>query len=316
MPYNIENYQANGGSGFFESDQVSMSFFHDAFVNFFNGPFGEQYKDPNTGEVSCPAVMLGQDPNGEASYPAVMLGQDPNMTFSEDLPYEPERPYVVALVHSILARALSVPLDTKSQQEVSTNINFLLTTARIRKFVSLYFKYWHPSCPIIHIPSFDPESTSLPLLASVVFMGAMYSNDEMEVCVAKRILDFAELFIFSSDTFACESEIGATFCSNRNLDDSMGDWVHFQAFQAGFLILLTQYWAGSRSSRNRAMENRFSEIIQVCFTASVVKDAANGSQLARRMGLPKGRHLPQDNMYEYLWIQQQSRIRYGACHPS
>lgn len=269
LPYNMENYQPNNFPEFFESDQVSMSFFHNAFVSFFNGPFGDPHKplgDPYASDVPYPAVMPGQDPNGEVPGPTVVLEQDPNMTFSEQLPYEPERPFAVAMARSILTRALSFPLDTKSQQEVSTNVNFLLTTARIRKFVSMYFKYWHPSCPILHKPSFDPDSAPLPLLASVVFMGAMYSNDEMEVYVAKRILDFAELLIFSSDTFACENEICATFCGNRNPDDPTDDWAQFQNFQAGFLILLVQYWAGSRSSRSRAMENRFSEIIQVCFT--------------------------------------------------
>lgn len=36
------------------------------------------------------------------------------------------------------------------------------------------------------------------------------------------------------------------------------------------------------------------------------------SQLARRMGLPKCRHVSQDNMYEYMWVQHESRIRYDS----
>lgn len=127
----------------------------------------------------------------------------------------------------------------------------------------MYFRYWHPSCPIIYTPAFDLEAISLPLLASLIFMGAMYSSDETEVHVARRVLDFAELFIFSSDTFSCEHEIGVVFSGDRKPDDSMSDWIQFENFQAGFLMVVVQYWAGSRSSRNRAMENRFSEIIQV-----------------------------------------------------
>lgn len=250
----MENYEETNGPAFFEPDPATMSFFHDNFVNFFSGPFGDSHKpleNPYTSGIS---------------YQPVIPGQDQNMAFPEQVPLEPERPFAAGLMHSIAARVLSVPLDTKGQQEVSANLNFLLTTGRIRKFVSLYFKYWHPSCPIIHIPSFDPESIPLPLLAAIVFMGAMYSTDDMEVYSAKRVLDFAELFIFSSDTFACESEISATFCGNREPDDPLSDWVQFQNFQAGFLIVVVQYWAGSRASRNRAMENRFSEVIQVSRT--------------------------------------------------
>lgn len=238
---------------YLKSDPDAMAFFQDTFASFFNGPFGDMHKpieDPYTGGIS---------------YQRLIPGQDPNLTLpGEQLHYEPERPFAAALIHSILSRAWAVPLDPKSQQEISTNLNFLLTTARIRKFIALYIRYWHPSCPIIHIPSFDPDTVSLPLLASIVFMGAMYSNDEMEVHVAKRALDFAELFIFSSYLFACEHEIGSVFCGNRNYDDSTNDWIQFQNFQAGFLIVVVQYWAGCRSSRNRAMETRFSEVVQVC----------------------------------------------------
>lgn len=230
-----------------------MAFFQDTFVSFFNGPFGEFHKsmdDPYTGGLA---------------YQSLIPGQDPNLTLPGDqLPYEPERPFATALVHSILTRAWAVPLDPKSQQEISTNLNYLLTTARVRKFIALYFKYWHPSSPIIHYPSFDPETVCLPLLASVVFMGAMYSDDELEVHVAKRVLDFTELYVFSNYPFACEYEIGSTFCGNRNYGDSVNDWDEFQNFQAGFLILLVQYWAGGTSSKNRAMETRFSEVVQVC----------------------------------------------------
>lgn len=295
----MENYQTGNGQTFFEPDPTALGFFNDTFANFFNGPFGYSHKpleNPYTGGIS---------------YPASIAGQGSNLAFPEQLPYEPERPFAAALVHSILTRAWSVPLDPKGQQEVSTNVNFLLTTARIRKLLSMYFKYWHPSCAIIHIPSFNMESVPLPLLASLVFMGAMYSNDEMEVHAAKRLLDFAELFIFSSSVFACENEIGATFCGNRSPDDPMSDWVQFQNFQAGFLIVVVQYWAGSRASRNRVMETRFSEVVQVCFTL-LQTGTANFWQLVRRMGLVKARHLPQDNMHEYLWIQQESRIRYDS----
>lgn len=141
--------------------------------------------------------------------------------------------------------------------------------------------------------SFDPETVPLPLLAAVVFMGAMYSSDQREVYIAKRVLDLAELFIFANDVFSAETEIRAMLSGGRCYDEENSDWEWFQNFQAGFIITIVQYWAGNRLSRNRAMENRFGEVVKV----------------ARRIGLVKSRHLPDDQVLEHLWIQKECRIR-------
>ncbi|KAH3206392.1 hypothetical protein KXV64_005103 [Aspergillus fumigatus] len=283
LGYELKDSRTDYAPTFIESDAATLSFFQDTFIDFFNGPFGDPHKlldDPYVGQVAYHAV--------------VPPGQDPNLTLTgQQLSYEPERPFATGMIQAILARAWSVPLDAKAQQELSTNLNFLLTTSRIRKFVAMYFKYWQPSCAMLHRTSFDPEIVSLPLLTAVTFMGAMYTNDEREAYIAKRVLDFAELFIFSSEVYASETEISSIFCGNRCLDDESSDWIQFQNFQAGFIIVVVQYWAGSRISRNRVMENRFSEVIKV----------------ARRIGLMKCRHMPHDPMDECSWIQKECRIR-------
>lgn len=261
FPYSVQESRPDYTPAFIDSDPAALQFFQDTFLDFFNGPFGDGSKpmdDPYAGQMAYPS--------------ALPTAPDPNLAVSPEHPiFEPERPFAMALIQSILARAWTVPLDAKAQEEISTNLNFLLTTARIRKFATLYFKYWQPSCPLIHGPSFDPETVSLPLLASVVFMGAMYSSDQREVYIAKRVLDFVELFIFSSHVFSPETEIAAIFSGNPPSDDEASDWIKFQNFQAGFIITVVQYWAGSRSSRNRAMENRFSEIVKVSLVLSLLR---------------------------------------------
>lgn len=254
IPYTLDgSRQPEYVSTFVEPDPAGMSFFQDTFVNFFNGPFSDAHKtlqDPFVGGLAYQAIVpSGQDP--ELSVPG-------NHSF-----YEPESPFATALVQSILAKAWTVNLDPKAQEEISADLQYLLTTKRIRKFINMYFRYWHPNCLIIHPPSFDPEHVPLSLLASVVFMGAMYSDDERETYAAKRVLDFAELFVFSTETFSCELEVSRVFNGLTTPDSERDDWLHFQNFQAGYLMVVIQYWAGSRVSRNRAMENRFSEIIKV-----------------------------------------------------
>ena len=287
FPYTVQNNRSDYIPTLVDFDPSSLQFFQNTFLDFFNGPFGDGQKpaeDPFTEQIT---------------YEAAIPDQGPNLSLSPEQPMlEPERPFAMALVQSILARAWTVPLDAKAQEEISSNLNFLLTTARIRKFIALYFKYWQPSCAMIHVPSFDPETVAIPLLASVVFMGAMYSGDQREAYVAKRILDFAELYIFSSQVYSPESEVATNFSGNRSSDDESSDWAKFQNFQAGFIITVVQYWAGSRPSRNRAMENRFSEVVKV----------------ARRLSLPKCRHTQQEQL-EHQWIQTECRIRYVSKTP-
>ncbi|KGO70553.1 Zinc finger, C2H2 [Penicillium expansum] len=282
VPYNFDAARPEYGAGSTVSDPVAPQFFQDTFLDFFHGPFGDGNKATDNSYHA-----------GELSYQSAIPPGQNSTTLPGDPPiFEPERPFATTLIHLILTQAWQVPLDPKAQEELSTNLNFLLTTARIRKYIALYFKYWQPSCAMLPM-SFDPETVPLPLLAAVVFMGAMYSNDQREVYVAKRVLDFAELSIFANDVFSAESEINATFSGSRCFDEGIGDWDWFQKFQAGVIITIVQYWAGSRVSRNRAMENRFGQVVKV----------------ARRIELVKVRHLPDDQVLEHLWIQTESRIR-------
>jgi hypothetical protein len=252
MAYPAEGDPSSFAPAFVELDPDSLTFFHDTFLDFFNGPFGEMHKsivDPYGGMMDYPTVPT---PN-----------TDPTLAFAGQQPFEQERPYATAMIQAILSRAWSVPLDPKVHEEISTNLTFLLTTARIQKFITLYFKYWHSNCSMIHVPSFDPEVVALPLLTSVVFMGAMYTKDERELYAAKRLLDFAELYVFSSDIFSSDYEVAATICGSRNVENEAHDWLQFQNFQGGFLMVVVQYWAGGRKSTSRAMENRFSEVVKV-----------------------------------------------------
>lgn len=235
-----------------QSDSAAHQFFHEGFLDIFSGPVDGQ------------KPMEDQYP-GQAAYQGSMpTGQGLNLAIPpEQAIYEPERPFAIGLIQSIYARAWALPLNAKAQEEISSNLNFLLTTSRIRKYINLYFEYWQPSCAMVHRPSFDPETASLPLLASIAFMGAMYSTDQREVFVAKAVLDLAELFVFSSHVYSPDIEIAIIFSAAQDPNDEAGDWVTFQNFQAGFIISIVQYWGGTRASRSRVMNSRFGEVIKV-----------------------------------------------------
>ncbi|EED15421.1 C2H2 finger domain protein (Zms1), putative [Talaromyces stipitatus ATCC 10500] len=281
--YALDTTPPNINTGFF-SEFDDLSTFEESFMSFMTGPFAESQKsmvDPYSGTFAAHALL--QFPNQEPQ-----LGMASDSSF-----YEPESAFSSALVQAILAKTWTVNMDAKSQQEISSNLHFLLTTRRIQKFVSLYFLYWHNNCQLLHPPSFNMEQVTMPLLAAVVFMGAMYSNEEREAYVARRMLDFAELYVFSTDVFSYEHEVSCTFIGRPATDAERKDWVHFQNLQAGYLMVVTQYWAGSKVSRNRAMEARFNEVVAA----------------ARRMELTRCKHLPEDRIHETLWIQKECRIR-------
>ncbi|PYI25800.1 C2H2 finger domain protein [Aspergillus indologenus CBS 114.80] len=283
IDYQMELDQLDIAPAFIEADPAARSFFHDNFLDFFNGPFEGPPKFMGTSPYSAGSEFSASLPQGQFS-----------VTHPSEQPYGPEQPYAAALSQAILSRAWAVPLDANAKQRLAANASFLLTTARIQKFVWMYARYWHPSCAMVHLASLQLNTVPLPLLAGLVFMGAMYSNDEQETYAAKQLLDFVELYIFSTEVFSPESDIASMFCKGRtNLPPEGDDWVQFLNFQAGFIICIVQYWSGSRMSHNRAMENRFSEITKV----------------ARRMNLTKCRHQRPDVTSEQQWIQTECRIR-------
>ncbi|KAE8384113.1 fungal-specific transcription factor domain-containing protein [Aspergillus alliaceus] len=284
LGYSTKEDYPDYAPAFVESDPAALSFFQATFLDFFNGPFGDPHRslnDPYTGGMTYPSIA----PSVQDSH-SKLAGQQPSG-------YGHEGPFATAMIQAILTRVWTLHLDTKIKEEISDKLNFLLTPIRMRKYMALYFKYWQPNCPMIHVPTFDPRTVSLSLLTSICFLGAKYTEDKIELDAAQRLVDFAELFVFSNGIFSCENEIGSMYCGAQNVDDEPSCWVQFQNLQAAFLMVVCQYWSGSRASRNRAMENRFGEVVKV----------------ARRMGLLTFRHGPEERLDEYLWIQRECRIR-------
>lgn len=183
----------------------------------------------------------------------------------EPVSTEPEMPFVLDLVQAIAScsqRALGQE-NEKAQEEILANLTFLLTSAKIPKFLDMYFKLWHPNCRIIHAASFDPAAVRKPLLAAVIFMGALYSHDEYESYAAKTVLDFVELFCFSCSTFSKEEEIVRAFTRTaRNIDEQNAKDV-FEDLQGCFTMVVIQYWAGNRAAKARAVNSRLTEIVKV-----------------------------------------------------
>lgn len=230
----------------------------DQYLDFWTGPFGmmqsPSYNDLQL-ELYDPAMISGD----------VQVGSTPSTTTQ---PAPDQAQYVSTLNMVIYNKLWCLALDGKARQELTACLNFLLTGEKIPRFISLYFRNWHLNCPIIHRPSFDPSNVPIGLVISIVFIGALYSKDQTERHAAKKLVDVAELVVFDSEIFSYETEVtraikGESPPITSGGDGPEGDWEIFQELQAGYLMVVAQYWGTTGISKRRAMETRLGEVINV-----------------------------------------------------
>ncbi|QSS50895.1 C2H2 finger domain-containing protein [Histoplasma capsulatum var. duboisii H88] len=263
-----------------ESQPVDVAFYNDGFLQFFNQCNNSTRFHP--GETSTSFTQP----------PATSI-QDFTLTSSTDPYFEPESHYSTNLIQSILSKSWELGFDDMTSMGIAQELRSLLMTQRIQKFIALYFDHWQCNCPMIHQPTFNPETTASPLLAAMVLMGATYSENATEKLTAKKMFDLIEAYVFSTDVYSQDFDIAQSYKTTQCQVDMKTDWRSFENFQAGYLMFLVQYWGGTRTAMNRMVEVRLGEIVKV----------------ARQMRLTKCRHGLEEQMDECLWLQKECRIR-------
>ncbi|KAJ5040593.1 uncharacterized protein L3040_006245 [Drepanopeziza brunnea f. sp. 'multigermtubi'] len=225
-----------------------------------------------------------------------MFGSEAPITgFSLIGDFEAPTPQSAMLVQEILESSMTLQMTPPEQEHVLQNLRFLFTPSRIEKFVGLYFEFWHPHCSIIYKPAFSIHTTTLPLLAAMSVMGAMYTPIDTEITTARLVLDLVELYIFSLNDLSDVYEIRhmlrvASVLAPENTQLSV---LAFDNLQAAYILVCVQFWAGNMVSRKRAVDTRFNSLVKV----------------ARRLGLMKARHEVDDGQDEQMWILRETRIR-------
>lgn len=242
-------------SGMFES-LIDMN---DQYIDFWTGPFGLM-QSPNYSELQLdvydPSIMSAE----------VRYGPTPSDT-TQNPPDQAQ--YISAINMAIYNKLWCLALDGKTRQELTACLNFLLTADKISRFIPMYFRNWHLNCPMIHKPSFDPSKAPVALVIGVIFVGAMYSKDQAERLAAKKLVDIAELVVFDGEIFSFEMEIIRCLQSDSPApapsaaSSEEQDWEAFQELQAGFLMVVAQYWAGPLIPKRRALESRLGDVIKV-----------------------------------------------------
>lgn len=121
---------------------------------------------------------------------------------------------------------------------------------KLRIFLDQFWAGWHPHCPIIHKPTFDPSTASCALVAAMAMIGACMSLGEAR-SQAQEFLDTLEAVVYQNPLFQDEYLGGE---SNELL---------LQTLQAGHFVCILGNWEGYDNSRKRIRQQRFTSLVAV-----------------------------------------------------
>ncbi len=159
-----------------------------------------------------------------------------------------------AIIHK--QRNSIITLSWSASIEVMGNEFF--SPDNVKNFLALFWSCWYPNWPTIHRSTFDPLTSRLTLVISVVLLGACLSTNERDRAVASLWLNVVEEMVFLDDVFS-----GAA--TSESLDDfptaHLGSLVSL--LQAGYCVCLLQTWEGSKESKRRVRRNRYNCLIWV-----------------------------------------------------
>ncbi|TEY36663.1 hypothetical protein BOTCAL_0544g00070 [Botryotinia calthae] len=164
--------------------------------------------------------------------------------------------------------------------------NVLFTVPNLIDFTRLFFDHWYPNCPIIHQPTYNLDTVSLPLLFVVFLIGAAYSSPRDTATLAKECGTLCEEFVFENE------ELKEMLRSDQYSEKSTS----LQVIQAAFLVSVLRNWQNGELARKKMRNGRFSDIV-------------NG---ARALGYNSSRNLYATGACPFNWlayIEAEARVR-------
>ncbi|KAJ8065859.1 hypothetical protein OCU04_004963 [Sclerotinia nivalis] len=175
--------------------------------------------------------------------------------------------------------------------------NVLLTVPNLVDFTRLYFDHWHPNCPIIHLPTYNLETVSLPLLFAVFLIGAAYSSPRDTASLAVECGTLCEEFVFEN------YEVKSILRTEQGFERPTS----LQTVQAAFLVAVLQTWQNGPEARKRMRKKRYSDIVT----------------MARTLGYTSSKNMYATGIYPFNWlgyVEAEARTRAMAmiylidCH--
>jgi hypothetical protein len=147
-----------------------------------------------------------------------------------------------------------------------------------------YFTVFHPQQPLIHWPTFDMHTVSLPLLLAVVFGGSVHCVPTDGALSSRSFFDLGEDFIFEH-----LRDIVVT-------PDRGHDGHALEAVQAALLIVALQSSFNNEAARRRVRVSRHPELIAAIRSLRLLEPAP---AVEKSNGIPEWT----------AFIQEESRVR-------
>jgi hypothetical protein len=125
----------------------------------------------------------------------------------------------------------------------------VFTAENFEECVWAYFTVFHPQQPLLHWPTFDMHSVSLPLLLAVAFGGSVHCTPTDGALSSRTFFDLGEDFVFEHlrDTVA---RLGVGYGHHA-----------LEAVQAALLIVALQSSFNNEAARWRVRVSRHPELI-------------------------------------------------------
>ncbi|EAU31549.1 predicted protein [Aspergillus terreus NIH2624] len=162
------------------------------------------------------------------------------------------------------------------------------TPSTIRRYLGYFWSLWYPNCPIVHRPSFNPQTAPAALVAVMVIIGACLSPHEEDVKAAENWLDSVEELVFTDNR--CEEPVQGTPTSSRFDEQCARKKRRIESIQMTYLACSLQKREGSLEAQARIRRYRHATMV---------------TKLARDIGLSSGNHrtLSLDSPSSSWWDQ-------------
>ncbi|KAJ5955137.1 hypothetical protein N7501_009416 [Penicillium viridicatum] len=262
---------------------------------------------PKVVHSSTPSSRLGETASGQLGATEGFLGgpgldEPPSMWSSsiesdnymmshrpDSVPTNHQQSDILAIRAQELAQNLK-PFATcaKSQANLKNATNQdLFSAANIRLFERLYVQSYHRHCPIIHIPTFQAESATLPLLLATFLGGSLHSYPRDTCSLAVDCIDIAEAYMFSLPVFNTEFKQPTTSESQTS--------ENYDVLKAVVILLQIQIGRNDPNIRRRVRYQRLPMLVHA----------------ARSISLFSSRHdRGSTTSEEWIWdAQSESRLR-------
>ncbi|KAL5356484.1 hypothetical protein BJX96DRAFT_115931 [Aspergillus floccosus] len=146
------------------------------------------------------------------------------------------------------------------------------TPCNIRRYLGYFWSLWYPNCPIVHRPSFNPQTAPAALVAVMVIIGACLSPHEEDAQAAEYWLDSVEELVFTDNH--CEEPVQGNTMTTRFDEQCARKKRRIECIQMTYLTCSLQKREGSLEAQARIRRYRHATMVT----------------LARDMGLSSGNH--------------------------